>query len=278
LAMQVRTMPTLSLRELDNMARWFRLYDECIEDEKVWRLSGDLFKFWIGILCCTSKGKGLLPPPDLIAYKLRMSEEAVRESLTVLQKAGLLDQNEQGLRPHNWDQRQYVSDTSTERVKRFRQRSEGVSEAVSETPPETETETDTELVATTVATRPLDAVAAVVRAWNEMAGSTPVDVKARLKSIPTVKILTSSRAKALRERIKAHGVECVLAAVECVKQSDFLRGGGNTGWVVDFDFFVRESGFAKIIEGRYDGTDGTADKRTAARRLLEQHANKPSTA
>jgi hypothetical protein len=45
---------------------------------------------------------------------------------------------------HAWDKRQYKSDTSTERVKRFRERSSNATETVNETPPDTETETDTE--------------------------------------------------------------------------------------------------------------------------------------
>jgi hypothetical protein len=40
--------------------------------------------------------------------------------------------------PHNWDKRQYKSDVSTERVKRFRNGKRNVSE----TPPETEADTE----------------------------------------------------------------------------------------------------------------------------------------
>jgi len=124
--------------------QWFRLYSDILEDPKVQNLPPELFKFWINILCVASKNDGKLPPIKDIAFALRMSESETQEALKGIQKAQLIDEksNQHGitLAPHNWNKRQYKSDTSTERVKRFRngKRNKGV------TPPDTDTETDTE--------------------------------------------------------------------------------------------------------------------------------------
>jgi hypothetical protein len=73
-----------------------------------------------------------------------MRVDKVKRLLNVLREAGLIDETEQGLAPHNWDGRQYKSDVSTPRVRALRERRGNVSE----TPPEyTDTEvtdTDTE--------------------------------------------------------------------------------------------------------------------------------------
>ena len=45
---------------------------------------------------------------------------------------------------HGWEKRQFKSDTSTDRVKRFRQRSSNVAVTVDVTAPDTDTDTDTE--------------------------------------------------------------------------------------------------------------------------------------
>jgi hypothetical protein len=66
-----------------------------------------------------------------------------------LADAGLLDRLNGGAHGmhygvHGWEKRQYKSDTSTDRVKRFRKRSSNVDETVIETAPETDTDTDTD--------------------------------------------------------------------------------------------------------------------------------------
>jgi hypothetical protein len=122
------------------MTRWFRVYDDLVDDPKVQRLDPSLFKALINLWCLASANDGVFPPIDKIAFKLRMKTEKAQRLLNELRAAGLVTDDERGVRPHNWDERQFISDVSTSRVKRFRERSRNVSPAVSETAPETETE------------------------------------------------------------------------------------------------------------------------------------------
>jgi hypothetical protein len=65
--------------------------------------------------------------------------------VSALVSAGLIDDFETGMAPHNWDARQFKSDVSTDRVKRFRKQAKTVSETVVEAPPEqNRAESDTE--------------------------------------------------------------------------------------------------------------------------------------
>lgn len=122
------------------MSRWWRAYDEAVDDPKLQQLTGDEFKAWFNLCCLTSANGGCLPPIGHIAFKLRMRPDKAAKVIAALRKAGLLDEDETGIRPHNWNSRQYKSDVSTERVQRFRKRKRNVSSTVSETPPESETE------------------------------------------------------------------------------------------------------------------------------------------
>lgn len=127
------------------MSRWFRLYDEILDDPKVQKLPPDLFKSWINILAICSRNNGILPPISDCAFVLREPENAIETVVERLLNAGLIEKCNGGVNgwhyaPHNWSKRQYKSDTSSERVKRFR----GRSKPVTETPPETDTEADTE--------------------------------------------------------------------------------------------------------------------------------------
>jgi hypothetical protein len=139
------------------MSRWFRLYDDTINDPKILKLPEVLRWYWIALLCVASKCGGNLPPLDDIAIQLRVTQAKATEVLASLVKAGLLDRTETGFVPHNWHGRQYKSDVSTDRVKRFRNGKRNVSETAGETQDETfqkrhqkteaEAETDSEAIA-----------------------------------------------------------------------------------------------------------------------------------
>ena len=119
------------------MSRWFRLYDETLNDPKILKLSDKLHRVWIGVLCMASKNNGTLPPIDDMALMIRMKPVKLDEAIKNLITAGLIDDDGVSLKPHNWQGRQYKSDVSTDRVKRFRNSQRNVSV----TPPDTETDT-----------------------------------------------------------------------------------------------------------------------------------------
>jgi len=127
------------------MARWFRFYDDALNDPKVQLLEPKLFKAWVNLLCLASQHDGLIPSMTDVSFALRTSETEAGRIIDGLISAGLIDQIEEHLQPHNWRARQFKSDGSTERVKRFRKRFRNVSSAVSETGPDTDTDTDTEV-------------------------------------------------------------------------------------------------------------------------------------
>lgn len=122
------------------MNSWWRAYNEAVNDPKLQLLSDVLFRAWFNLMCIASANDGKLPALKDIAFTLRVVPNKAAQILAQLHAAGLLDKTETGFVPHNWNGRQYKSDVSTDRVKRFRQRKGNVSSAVSETPPEADTE------------------------------------------------------------------------------------------------------------------------------------------
>lgn len=141
------------------MSRWFRFYAEALDDPKVQRLDGETFKAWVNMLCLAARNDGYLPEMDDIAFALRMDNIAAGSLVDRLRIGGLIDTVKGGpngsrIAPHGWDKRQYKSDTSTDRVKRFRKRSK----TVTETPPETETETEVTVAKATDASASPDKV------------------------------------------------------------------------------------------------------------------------
>ena len=139
------------------MSRWWRAYDEAVDDPKLQQLPAELFRAWFNICCVTSQNGGHLPTLDAVAFKLRLKPAKANKLLGDLRAAGLIDESEDGsLRPHNWDGRQFKSDaadgTNAERQQRYRDRHRNavttvtppVTETVTVTDPYTDTDTDTE--------------------------------------------------------------------------------------------------------------------------------------
>lgn len=85
-----------------------------------------------------------------------------------------------------------------------------------------------------------DAVRQVREAWNALG----------LGQVTTITADTV-RGKQLNARLKQHGIEAVLSAIEQIRHSSFLQGQSSTGWIVTFDWFVKPTNFLKVLEGNY---------------------------
>ena len=112
---------------------WFRLYAEMIDDPKIGRLNDAQFRLWIEILCLACKGEdgNTLQTIDDINWSLRRN---VTETLHELLHETLvkLDDKEM-VYVTNWEKRQFSSDNSTDRVRKYRENNKKVKGNVTET-------------------------------------------------------------------------------------------------------------------------------------------------
>ena len=119
-------------------AGWLKLYYDLIQNEKVMTLEPEVAWIWVQLLCVAgeySQG-GVLPHVKGIAFRLHTTPERVSNALITLSERGLVERASGGpdgyrFKMHDWDDWQGKSDSSTERVKRFRERSKGTPETVS---------------------------------------------------------------------------------------------------------------------------------------------------
>lgn len=106
------------------MNQWWRAYSEAAEDPKLQRLPDFLFRCWFNIMCIACRHGGSLPPLPDLAFRLRLTEEKTKKVIHDLKDAGLLDEEDQKITPHNWNGRQYKTDvtdpTNAERQRRYR--------------------------------------------------------------------------------------------------------------------------------------------------------------
>jgi hypothetical protein len=122
------------------VSRWFRMYDEILDDPKVQKLPPELFRAWVNALALCSRNDGRLPSVSDCAFAFRETEASVSSAFHTFTELGLFVTVDETFQPKNWKKRQYKSDTSTGRVRAYRKRSRNGDE----TAPDTETDTEKE--------------------------------------------------------------------------------------------------------------------------------------
>lgn len=113
-------------------------------------------------------------------------------------------------------------------------------------------------------------IQSILTAWNELE-------RYGIKAVTKLKS-TTKRYNWLSARIKEYSVDDVLTAIENIKQSDFLQGKNNRGWVITFDWFVRPNNFPKVLDGNYSKNDMQTERKSYVgnsrdeqfQRLMEQ--------
>jgi hypothetical protein len=71
-------------------------------------------------------------------------------------------------------------------------------------------------------------------------------------SYPSVQSLSEARKKAIRARFKTYTLEDFEILFEKAEASDFLKGGNGRNWSANFDWLIRDSNMAKVLDGNYD--------------------------
>ncbi len=116
---------------------WFRMYAEFATDPKLQMLSESLQRRFVMLLCLRCNGCETLQDEE-VTFQLRISNEEWAETKAIFISKNMLD-NDNNIT--NWDKRQYVSDVSTERVRKYRNKKKQKGN-VSVTPPDTDTDTE----------------------------------------------------------------------------------------------------------------------------------------
>ena len=127
---------------------WFRLYSEFATDPKVQSMTEAMQRRFVILMCLRCNEDLEKLSDDEIAFALRISLDELDKTKTALTEKGFLAD---GWKIRAWDKRQYRSDDSKERAKRYRERQKAVSVTASSrsrhgvvTVQDTDTDTDTE--------------------------------------------------------------------------------------------------------------------------------------
>ena len=71
------------------------------------------------------------------------------------------------------------------------------------------------------------------------------------KSYPSVRSLSESRKKAIKARLNTYSLDDFRTVFENAEASSFLKGSNDRNWSANFDWIIKDSRMAKVLEGNY---------------------------
>ena len=75
-------------------------------------------------------------------------------------------------------------------------------------------------------------------------------------SFPRCTRLSEAREKAIRARLKKYTVEDFKKVFETAENCDFLKGANRNNWSANFDWLIKDSSMAKVLDGNYANKTG----------------------
>lgn len=229
---------------------WFRMYSDFMFDEKIEFIAFEDQRHYVFILCMKNAGlldKEYAQPGMLeriVAKRLGLFGESFEAARKRLVDADLIDASFQ---PIAWDKRQFLSDTSAERTKAYRDRMKrhsDVTVTVQEAETDAETEEDSSQKVSTLCPHQ-----SIVDLYHQL--------------IPTarrVKEWTPARQQALRARWREkedrQTLEWWTKFFGYVAKSEFLSGRtqapGRKPFELSLDWLCKSANFVKVLEGAYE--------------------------
>ena len=124
---------------------WFRLYSEFAHDPKIQMLSEAMQRRYVMLMCLRCSEVLETLHETEIAFQLRLSTDELEETKQLFISKNFIDKHWNLL---NWDKRQFVSDSSTMRVAKHRNKKKQVSNVVEtlQKRPSNAIDTDTEQI------------------------------------------------------------------------------------------------------------------------------------
>ena len=70
-------------------------------------------------------------------------------------------------------------------------------------------------------------------------------------SFPSVRSLSDARRKAIKARLNKYTLDDFKTVFENAEASSFLKGNNDRNWSANFDWLIKDSNIAKVLEGNY---------------------------
>lgn len=265
--------------------KWIKITTDIFDDEKILLIESlpdaySIIVVWFKLLCLAGKmnNSGVFMMNNQIAYTdkmlatiFRMKESTVQLALQTFEQFGMVEIVDGVITIPNWGKHQNLDQLEKKKVsqreymRQYREKqkllscntySKANSKAnVSRPEEDIEEEREEEKERDKIDYK------GIVAAFNSIC-----------VSFPSVKALSDARKKAIKARLNTYSLDDFKTLFEKAEASSFLKGKNNSNWSATFDWLIKDSNMAKVLDGNYDDKPVTyrqTGKSTKAEELNE---------
>lgn len=247
--------------------KWIKITTDIFDDEKILLIESmpdayAMIVVWFKLLCLAGKQNnsgvfmmGQFAYTDkMLATIFRMKETTVQLALQTFEQFGMIEIIDGVITIPNWGKHQNLDQLESKKqymrnyMKEYREKQKLLTEGkpycktnnkanVSEADKEEEREEEREL---DIKKEKIN-YQLIADMYNETCVSFP-----RLKS------LSESRKKAIKARLKTYTEDDFKTLFAKAEASSFLKGKNDRNWTATFDWLIKDSNMAKVLDGNYD--------------------------
>lgn len=240
--------------------KWIKITTDIFDDEKILLIESlpdayAIITVWFKLLCLAGKqnnsgvfmlGKNAYTE-TMLATIFRMKESTVTMALRTFEQFGMVEIVDGVITIPNWEKHQRLDkmeqakEQTRQRVARHRERQKMLAECnVTVTQCNADRiEEDKDKDKEEDVRGKVDCQQ-IVDMYNTVC-----------RSLPCVLSLSDSRKKAIKARLCTYSLDDFKTVFENAEASSFLKGGNERNWTATFDWIIKDSNMAKVLDGNY---------------------------
>lgn len=243
--------------------KWIKITTDMFDNRKIKHLrrlpdGNNIVLIWVMLLTmagrCNSGGMIFLTEnipytPKMLADELDFEENTVRLALEALEQLGMVVTDNGYFAIAGWEEHQNIEgmerirEQTRKRVAKHREKQKLLQGSVTVTQGNA---TDIEEEKEEEIERDKIDYKGIVAAFNSVC-----------VSFPSVRALSDARKKAIKARLNNYSVEDFKTLFEKAEASSFLKGKNSSNWSATFDWLIKDSNMAKVLDGNYDDRAGS---------------------
>lgn len=249
--------------------KWIKIATDIFDDEKILLIESlpdayAIITVWFKLLCFAGKQNNsgvfmmgqIAYTAKMLATIFRMRESTVTMALQTFEQFGMIEIIDGVITIPNWNKHQTLDayERKKERDRLYQQeRRNSQKSLISETSKKSSDSKTTQSSYVVVSDKEKDIDIKEKECTN---CKQIVDLFHSICiSYPSVKTLSEARKKAIKARLKAYSLDDFKILFEKAEASSFLKGSNERNWSATFDWLIKDSNMAKVIDGNYDNKE-----------------------
>ena len=242
--------------------KWIKLSVGLPDNRKIKQIrklpDGDsLALLWVFLMCLageTNEDGAIYFTPEIpytdemLAEEFRMDINTIRLGLKTFQNFGMLEIVDDIIKLDSWEKWQ-----STDRLSEIREYNRLAKQRSRAKQKQLQSVNDKSMTSQPCQDTDIDIELDIDKNKNRIDYTHIIDMYNDIcVSLPRVKSLSDNRKKAIKDRLNSYSIEQFEELFRKAEQSSFLKGANNHNWSANFDWLIKDSNFAKVLDGNYD--------------------------